>query len=119
MFKTQPNKAFRLLNKLEMAVEGLQKAANKHIVQNGPYKASGVSARMIQKKIEKLDTQKAEKVLNENGIDLLDVSDIQLTEDSIRTKLGDKKGNQLISLLKEAGAIKRFTTEYLRIQVKK
>lgn len=101
-----------------MTVEALQTAAKKRIMKGGAYKANGVSARMIQKKIEKLDADKAESVLSDAGIDLLDVSNITLTEESIKSKLGEKQGNKVISLLKQAGAIKRFTTEYLRIQVK-
>lgn len=108
---------FRDMDKLEQLLDAMKVAAIKH-VKDGAFKGNGVSARMITKSFIKLDPEKSATLLEGMGYDLLDVCSIKLTEEAIRDKLGKEQGNKLISELKAAGAITKFTTEYMRVSVK-
>jgi hypothetical protein len=120
MVAEDPKGSIKRLYQLEMYVEALKKAVHEWADSNGDFVSEDKSVK-IQKRTRSsvtLDSAKASSILEEQGHDIMDICEIKLTEESIKAKLGEVDGSSVISGLMAAGAYKKYTNSYWRIQCK-
>lgn len=117
-FEENPELMLIHMHKMQMYLEALEKAAKSWAEANGEFVSKSVKYQKRSRKTVKLDATKAKELLSSQGININEIAEVVLTEESIKAKLGDADGNQVISELVNAGAIKTFETKYWRLQVK-
>jgi translation elongation factor EF-Ts len=115
-----PQYMLRHLARIEMYAKSLKEACQEWADKNGEYVSldKTVKYQKRTRSMVKLDPDKARSLLKSQGINLADVAEINLTEDGIIAKLGEKEGNKVVSELVSAGAVKVSKTTYWRLQVK-
>ena len=103
-----------------MYAKTLDQAVKTWAQKNGEYVSLNKSVKYQRRArtYTTLDPEKSKAILKSSNISLSDICEIKLTEESIKAKLGEVKGNQVISELIEAGATKSHKVVYWRMQVK-
>ncbi len=109
-----------LLRKLVWAkafIEAAERALKTKMAKDGLRKiGTGPSMKLIKKTIKTLSSSKAAPVLEDAGYDVLQLSEVRLTEDGIKAALGVTEGNRVISILKEAGCYNEREIEYFGVK---
>lgn len=117
-FEENPELMLVHMHKMQMYLEALEKAAKSWAEANGEFVSATVKYQKRTRKTVKLDAEKAKDLLASQGVNINDIAEVALTEESIKAKLGEADGNRVISELVSAGAIKTHETKYWRLQVK-
>lgn len=107
-----------LLEQTRMMLDGLQAAAYKWADNNGAFKTKKVSFRKIEKKVQSLDSQKAQAKVKQWGLIPSQLFGLDLSKTGLINKLGKKNGIRMHSQLMAAGCNKTFITKYWRLSVK-
>lgn len=115
-----PADAIRHFCRMEMYMETLKKAIHEWGDANGDYVSSNKDVKLQRRTRSNitLDSNKASEILENQGHDIMDICEIKLTEESIKAKLGEVDGAKVIAELMSAGAYKKYTNTYWRIQCK-
>lgn len=118
LVEKDPETWIRRAKLVEAYAVALKQAVESYGDRHGGYKSDSVSLKKVKREQEKFDPAKAKRLLEEQGFDVLGLSEVKVTEDSIIASIGEEDGGKLISELKTMGASKSYTTEYWKVSVK-